>query len=270
MTGPELADIQSTASHHAIRIDAVGISHVRHPIVVLDRTHAKQDTVANITMSVDLDATARGAHLSRFLEVLDEVAGELTIRTAPRLLSELRLRHGSSTATVDAEFPYFIEKRAPVTGARGLLDVGCRFSFAGSPAVTECVVAVSVPVTTLCPCSKAVSDYGAHNQRCEVTITVRLDAVADPTDDQIIWIEELVDLAERNASAPIYPALKRADERFVTMQAFENPAFVEDVVRRVAVDLSGDGRVGAYCVEAASDESIHNHSAFARIGTLLR
>ncbi len=131
------------------------------------------------------------------------------------------------------------------------------------------VLTVTVPVTTLCPCSRAVSDYGAHNQRCDVTISVRTEATDEPTDDDIVWIEDLVDLAERHGSAPIYPTLKRPDERFVTMQAYDNPAFVEDVVRGVAAELAGDRRVAEFSVEASSDESIHNHRAFARIGNPL-
>lgn len=234
MSAARLADVQAAEVEQAIAVDAVGISHLRHPIVVLDRAHSKQETVATISMSVDLAASSRGAHLSRFLEVLEAGSGELTLRTASLLLCELRSRHNSTTARLDAEFPYFVEKRAPVTGARGLLDVNCRFSFSGTQDTIDLVLAVTVPVTTLCPCSKAVSDYGAHNQRCGVTIAIRLDVAEDPTDDDIVWIEELVDLAERHSSAPIYPTLKREDERFVTMQAFDHPAFVEDVVRGVA------------------------------------
>lgn len=267
MSQGDLADVQQTPPAHLIAIDAVGVSHLRHPIVVLDRTQAKQETIGTISLSVDLDAYSRGAHLSRFLELLDEVAGELTARTAPQLLAALRDRLGSTVAFVDVEFPYFVEKRAPVTGARGLLDIGCQFSFRATDSETDFLLSATIPVTTLCPCSKAVSDYGAHNQRCDVTIVVRIagnsgDAIAD-----ILWIEDLVELAEQWASAPIYPTLKRPDERFVTMQAYDNPAFVEDVVRGVASDLRLDARVEEFFVEASSDESIHNHRAFARIGS---
>lgn len=265
--GPaELSDLQSSESPQPIALDAVGISGLRHPVVVLDRLRAKQETVASLTMAVDLAASQRGAHLSRFLEVLSDAEGELTVRTAQRLLTAITNQLGGRTATIDAEFPYFIEKRAPVSGARGLLDVACRFTFRGGADAMDFVLTVSVPVTTLCPCSRAVSDYGAHNQRCAVTISVRTAPTATPTDDEIVWIEDLVDLAERHASAPIYPVLKRPDERFVTMQAYDNPAFVEDVVRGVAADLARDRRVTEFFVEASSDESIHNHRAFARVG----
>ncbi len=270
MSRPGLADLQASASRQPIAIDAVGISRLRHPVVVLDRLRAKQETVAMLTMAIDLTASQRGAHLSRFLEVLSDVECELTVRTAQRLLTTITERLGGTTAAIDAEFPYFIEKRAPVSGVRGLLDVACCFSFRGDGDAVDFGLTVSVPVTTLCPCSRAVSDYGAHNQRCDVTITVRSAVTDDPTDDEIVWIEDLVDLAERHASAPIYPTLKRPDERFVTMQAYDNPAFVEDVVRGVADELADDQRVAEFCVEASSDESIHNHRAFARVGTPLR
>ena len=270
MVPTELADLQSSKSPQQITLDAVGISGLRHPIVVLDRLRAKQETVASLTMAVDLAASQRGAHLSRFLEVLSEAEGELTVRTAQNLLAAITTQLGATTATIDAEFPYFIEKRAPVTGARGLLDVACRFSFRGGADAMDFVLTVTIPVTTLCPCSRAVSDYGAHNQRCSVAISPHAARTEEPADDEIIWIEDLVDLAERHASAPIYPALKRPDERFVTMQAYDNPAFVEDVVRGVAAELASDQRVAEFCVEASSDESIHNHRAFARCGRQLR
>jgi GTP cyclohydrolase I len=166
---------------------------------------------------------------------------------------------------VEAAFPYFVEKRAPVTGARGLLDIACRFTFSALLAERTFSAEVAVPVTTLCPCSQAVSDYGAHNQRCLVTISVSHPMSDHPSEDDIIWIEDLVELAERHASAPIYPTLKREDERFVTMQAFDNPAFVEDVVRGVAHELQADVQVHRFAVEVASHESIHNHAAFARV-----
>lgn len=266
----ELPDLQSSESSQQIALEAVGITGLRHPIVILDRLRAKQETVASLTMAVDLAASQRGAHLSRFLEVLSDADGELTVRTAHRLLTAITSQLGGTKATIDAEFLYFIEKQAPATGARGLLDVACRFSFGGTSDSMDFVLTVTAPVTTLCPCSRAVSDYGAHNQRCSVKISVRPTAKEEPTDDEIVWIEDLVDLAERHGSAPIYPTLKRPDERHVTMQAYDNPAFVEDVVRGVAAELASDPRVAEFCVEASSEESIHNHSAFARCGRQLR
>jgi GTP cyclohydrolase I len=174
----------------------------------------------------------------------------------------MRRRLGAQAARVVADFSYFIEKRAPVTGARGLLDIATIFTFTDRGNGAEFIMRVTVPVTTLCPCSRAVSDYGAHNQRCNITIWAECPA----DDSAIVWIEDLVEIAEAHASAPIYPALKRPDERHVTMQAYDNPAFVEDVVRGVAADLKALPAIQRFSVEASSDESIHNHRAFARIG----
>jgi GTP cyclohydrolase I len=264
MSSEALADLQSSQPGVAMRIDWVGVSHLRQPLLVLDRGHAKQETVAELALAVDLDASARGAHLSRFLDVLAEADNELTTRTAPGLLADMRRRLGAQAARVVAHFPYFVEKRAPVTGARGLLDIDTTFTFTDQGNGVEFLMRVTVPVTTLCPCSRAVSDYGAHNQRCDVTIWAECAA-----DGAIVWIEDLVEIVEAHGSAPIYPALKRPDERHVTMQAYDNPAFVEDVVRGVAADLDGVPGVRKFSVEASSDESIHNHRAFARIGAPL-
>jgi GTP cyclohydrolase I len=268
MTNNELVDLQSSAPLVPLRIDWVGISHLRQPLLVLDRSQAKQETVADITLAVDLAASERGAHLSRFLDVLADADHELSIRTAGRLLADMRQRLGARAARAVATFPYFIEKRAPVTGARGLLDIATTFTFSDLGDGLVFILEVTVPVTTLCPCSRAVSDYGAHNQRCYVTIGVRA-VIEDEADELIIWIEDLVELAEVHASAPIYPALKRPDERHVTMLAFDNPVFVEDIVRGIAAGLEADPRVVEFHVDASSDESIHNHRAFARIGSPL-
>lgn len=266
----DLADLQGSEPGLPLVIDCVGVSHLKYPVVVLDRLHAKQQTVATLAMAVNLPAAQRGAHLSRFLEVLAEAGDELTIRTARQLMAATTARLGGTTAMIEAEFPYFVEKYAPVTGARGLLDVRCCFSFRGNGEDLRFVLTVTVPVTTLCPCSRAVSDYGAHNQRCEVTVSVALLSAHEPRDDELVWIEDIVELAERHASASVYPVLKRPDERFVTMRAYDNPAFVEDVVRGVATELADDTRVAAFFVEASSEESIHNHRAFARVGRPLR
>jgi GTP cyclohydrolase I len=264
----DLADIQGGTPLIELRIDWVGVSQLRQPLLVLDRSHSKQETVAELMLAVDLGASQRGAHLSRFLDILAEADNEFTTRTAGRLLAEMKERLSANAARAVAVFPYFVEKRAPVSGARGLLDIASTFTFTDRGVGVEFLLEVRVPVTTLCPCSREVSDYGAHNQRCDVTIAIRAFADED-SEESIVWIEDLVELAEANASAPIYPALKRPDERFVTMQAYDNPAFVEDVVRGVAAGLRADPRVAHFYVEASSDESIHNHRAFARIGAAL-
>ncbi|HWE61077.1 MAG TPA: GTP cyclohydrolase, FolE2/MptA family, partial [Chloroflexota bacterium] len=190
--------------------------------------------------------------------------GEVTMRTLPAMLAELKLRLRAESARMEVRFPYFIERAAPVSGARALMDYESWFIGEANGVSSDFVLGVRVPVTSLCPCSKAISDYGAHNQRGHVTIELRTGLESDGS-PAIVWIEELVDVAERSASAPVYPLLKRVDERHVTMQAYDNPAFVEDVVRNVAVQLQADPRVAWFSVHAANEESIHNHSAFARV-----
>ncbi len=264
-----LADLQSSGDGRGVPIDRVGIGDLRHPIVVLDRGQAKQQTTARIRMAVDVASDARGAHLSRFLEILDEAGGEVTVNTVPAIMDQLRTRLGSRSAELQVTFPYFVERRAPISGARGLLDIECSFTFTSVEGdQLDLLLTTTTPVTTLCPCSREISDYGAHNQRCYVTIAVRTTVGVESPASEIVWIEDLVELAEAAASCPVYPTLKREDERFITMKAYDKPAFVEDVVRDVAVVLRDDTRVLDFSVEAVSDESIHNHTAFARVGNL--
>jgi GTP cyclohydrolase I len=215
-------------------------------------------------MSVSLPHHFKGTHMSRFVEVLNEHRGEVTMRTLPAILTELKERLKAESARVHVVFPYFLERVAPVSGARALMDYECSFVGEVNGGAEDFLLSVRVPVTSLCPCSKAISDYGAHNQRGYVTIEVRSTA-ANGGEPAIIWIEELVDMAERAASAPVYPLLKRADERAVTMRAYDNPVFVEDMVRNVAEELQQDDRVAWFRVHAQNQESIHNHSAFATI-----
>lgn len=254
-----LHDIQNLADDRGVAIDYVGVSDLRYPIVVLDRYAEKQHTVASISLSVGLPHHFKGTHMSRFIEVLNEHRGEVTVRTIPTILRDLRDRLDAETARLEVRFPYFIEKSAPATGSTGLMDYDCSFKAEANGTLHDFVVEVRVPVTSLCPCSKAISDYGAHNQRGMITVQVRSDAT------DIIWIEEIVALAESAGSAPVYPLLKRADERHVTMQAYDNPVFVEDMVRTVAGTLMRDRRVIWFSVEAVNAESIHNHAAFARL-----
>jgi GTP cyclohydrolase I len=255
-----LRDVQNLGDERGLAIDYVGVSDLRYPIVVLDRKAESQHTVASISLSVGLPHCFKGTHMSRFIEVLHEHRGEVTVRTMPVILRALRERLEAETARVEVRFPYFIEKEAPVTGARGLMDYECAFKAEANGSLHDFVVEVRVPVTSLCPCSKAISDYGAHNQRGLITIEVRSAPASE-----IVWIEELVAVAERAGSAPVYPLLKRADERHVTMQAYDNPVFVEDMVRGVAARLLEDPRITWFSVEAVNAESIHNHAAFARL-----
>jgi GTP cyclohydrolase I len=259
-----LEDVQSSRGHHEIPIDKVGVSELHYPIVVLDREQGRQETTARLSMSVSLPHHFKGTHMSRFIEVLNEHRGEITMRTLPAVLHELKDRLDAESAHVEVHFPYFLERTAPASGAKALMDYECSFIGESNGERDEFVLAVRVPVTSLCPCSKAISDYGAHNQRGYVTIEVRSATEADGS-PALIWIEELIDVAEQSASAPVYPLLKRPDERHVTMQAFDNPVFVEDMVRNVAFRLQADERVAWFRVHAVNQESIHNHNAFAEI-----
>jgi GTP cyclohydrolase IB len=259
-----MIDIQAQPDHREIPIDHVGVNNLRCPIVVLDRQSEKQRTIGQFSMSVSLPKEFKGTHMSRFIEILNEHKGEVTMRTLPAMLSDLRDRLAAETARVEVSFPYFVEKAAPVTGSTALMDYECEFIGEAGAAQNQFTLSVTVPVTSLCPCSKAISDYGAHNQRGFITIAIRtaLDAEGN---GEIVWIEEMIAVAEASASAPVYPLVKRPDERHITMQAFDNPVFVEDMVRNVAAKLMDDRRVTWFRVEAENDESIHNHNAFARI-----
>lgn len=259
-----MEDVQNRPDDRRVPIDEVGVSGLRYPIVVLDRLRGQQHTVARISMSVNLPHQFKGTHMSRFLEVLNEHRGEVTMRTLPAILRMLQERLQAESARVEVTFPYFLEREAPVTAARALMDYNCTFTGYRRGEQDDFVLRIEVPVTTLCPCSKAISDYGAHNQRGSVTIEVRGNVDAEGQ-QALIWIEELINIAEQSASAPIYPLLKRADERHVTMQAFDKPVFVEDVVRNVAVELQTDARIAWFRVRAVNDESIHNHSVFAQV-----
>ena len=261
---PHLADIQNGADDRGLPIDRVGTRDLRYPIVVLDRLNQRQHTVATISLSVSLPHHFKGTHMSRFIEVLNRHRGEITVRTIPTLLRELRRRLEAERAHVEVRFPYFIEKAAPVSGASALMDYECDFIAEASADDIDFVLSVTTPVKSLCPCSKAISDYGAHNQRGMVTIQTRStrDGRGKP---RLIWIEELIEIAERSASSPVYPLLKREDERHVTMQAYDNPVFVEDIVRNVAARLQTDRRISWFSILAVNQESIHNHSAFAQI-----
>jgi GTP cyclohydrolase IB len=259
-----IADVQSRRDLRRIPIDQVGVSDLRYPIVVLDRANQRQQTVARLRMSVNLPHEFKGTHMSRFLEVLNQHRGEVTMHTLPAILAELKARLDAESARVEVEFPYFLERSAPATGARALMDYDCTFVGEMNGGGADFVLGVRVPVTSLCPCSKEISDYGAHNQRGFVQLEVRTGG--NPNGEHaFVWIEELIDMAEQSASSPVYPLLKRADERHVTMQAYDNPVFVEDIVRNVAELLQADRRVAWFRVEAENHESIHNHSAFARI-----
>jgi GTP cyclohydrolase IB len=259
-----MEDVQGRSDDRNLPIQRVGVTNLRYPIVVLDQRRSRQETVANVTLSVSLPHHFKGTHMSRFIEVLNDHRGEVTMTTVPVILADLRERLDAESARVEVSFPYFMDRSAPATGATALMDYECAFVGEVTGNSQDFLLRVKVPVTSLCPCSKEISEYGAHNQRGYVTVELR--TLPDATgNEQMVWIEEVVETVERSASSPVYALLKRPDERVVTMRAYENPVFVEDLVRNVAMALQKDERVHWFRVHALNQESIHNHDAFAQI-----
>jgi len=252
-----IADVQSSADTRRIAIDRVGIKDIRHPVRVKDRSEGEQHTIANFNMYVYLPHNFKGTHMSRFVEILNRHEREITVDSFKGMLIEMAERLESEAGHIEMSFPFFVNKRAPVSGVQSLMDYQVSLIGEikhGEPAM---FIKVVVPVTSLCPCSKEIADRGAHNQRSHVTVSVRTR--------EFVWIEEIIDLVEREASCQLYGLLKRPDEKFVTEHAYDNPKFVEDMVRDVASRLNEDERIGAYVVESENFESIHNHSAYALI-----
>ena len=252
-----LQDTQASPDFRNLRIDKVGVKGLRYPIVVRDRAHATQNTVATVALAVDLPHQFKGTHMSRFIEVLQEHGGLIHVESIPAILRALQERLQADSAHLELDFPYFIEKKAPITAAQGLVDYQTHFDATLHGKDLRFKVAVTVPVTTLCPCSKAISERGAHNQRGLVRLEV--------TFGKTVWIEDLVTLVESCASSEIFSLLKRPDEKHVTEHAYDNPVFVEDLVRAVSVKCEAHPDINWYRVEAENFESIHNHSAFAMI-----
>ncbi|WP_174583341.1 GTP cyclohydrolase FolE2 [Candidatus Methylacidithermus pantelleriae] len=250
-----LADCQSQTDFRRIPIDRVGVKGLRYPIEVRDRRFASQHTVATVCMTVDLPHHYKGTHMSRFLEILNAHGRLIHVTNITPILRQLQERLHAQVAHISLEFPYFVEKKAPVTGAKGLVDYTVRFEASAHGLDVDLVMMVTVPVTTLCPCSKAISDRGAHNQRGYVTVATRFV--------ETVWIEEIIEIVEASASSQVYSLLKRPDEKYVTEHAYDHPVFVEDMVRNVAVRLNQHPRVTWYRVEAENMESIHNHAAYA-------
>ncbi len=250
-------DVQGRADTRRLPINRVGIKDIYHPVRVKDRSRGEQHTIANFNMYVALPHNFKGTHMSRFVEILNEHELELSVESFNEMLTQMAARLDSDGGHLEMSFPYFVMKKAPVTGVESLLDYQATLAAELKNGRTETWLKVVVPVTSLCPCSKEISDYGAHNQRSHVTIRVRIA--------EHVWIEELIDIAEQEASCELYGILKRPDEKYVTERAYDNPKFVEDIVRDVALRLNGDERIRGYVVEAENFESIHNHSAYARI-----
>jgi GTP cyclohydrolase I len=251
-------DVQSLADERGVAIDEIGISGLRLPVRIAREGATPQSTVAEVAMNVDLDATTKGTHMSRFVEVFTEHDDALDVRVLGAIAQELRRRLDSRRAGVALSFPYFLERAAPVTGSAALVEYRGALRAEADAGLTLSVGA-RVPVASLCPCSKEISDYGAHNQRGYVEIDV------DCRGGDAIAIDELVAIAEAAASAPLYSLLKRPDERFVTMRAYEKPAFVEDIARDVALAVRDDQRVERFAVTVTNLESIHAHDAVATV-----
>lgn len=256
-TKSELHDKQNERDHRELRIDKVGVRGLRFPVQVRDKAKSLQNTIATLTMCVDLPKEFKGTHMSRFIEVLNAHGNVVHVENIPDILMAMQQKLHSATSHLTMEFPFFLEKKAPVSGLSGLLDYVARFEATATGKEIDFVLTVKAPVTTLCPCSKAISRYGAHNQRGEVTVQIR--------SRNIVWIEDLIAIVEGSASSELFALLKREDEKAVTERAYENPVFVEDLVRNVAMKLNAHPDVSWYKVEAENYESIHNHNAYACI-----
>ena len=251
-----MKDIQNHKDFRNIDIDQVGVKGIRYPITVRDKNMGEQQTVAEINMYVSLPRYYKGTHMSRFVEILNEHSRRISLQNFSEILEEMKQRLDAESAHMEISFPYFINKAAPVTGSEGLMEYKCTFKGSlnhGSDIVTT----VYVPISTLCPCSKEISDRGAHNQRGEVRLQVRFK--------KFIWIEDLIQLVEESASSEVYSVLKREDEKYVTERAYENPMFVEDIVRDIAQKLNRDPNIVWFAVESENFESIHNHNAYAYV-----
>jgi GTP cyclohydrolase IB len=249
-------DVQNRADTRQIPINQVGIKDIKHPVRVKDRSAGHQHTVATFNMYVNLPHNFKGTHMSRFVEILHHER-EISVESFGSLLAEMTERLEAESGHIEMSFPYFVMKKAPVSGVESYLDYQCTLTGKRVRGEMQMWVKVVVPVTSLCPCSKKISERGAHNQRSHVTISAKLR--------EHMWIEELIAIAESEASCELYGILKRPDEKYVTERAYDNPKFVEDLVRDVAVRLNEEIRIGAYVVESENFESIHNHSAYALI-----
>ena len=252
-----MIDIQNQKDDRNIDIKKVGVKGIKYPIIVLDRARGAQHVNATIGMYVNLPRRFKGTHMSRFVEILNEYRGEINIKNLQLILEKVREKLRAESAHMEIEFPYFIEKMAPVSKAKSLMEYSCRFWGKNRASKTDILVGVVVPVTTVCPCSKEICNDGAHSQRSLVDVKVRFR--------KFFWIEDLISTVENSASGEVYSLLKRVDEKYVTERGYENPMFVEDVVRNVAESLNRIDNFTWYSVEAENYESIHNHSAYAYV-----
>lgn len=253
----EIPDTQNSKDTRHIPIDKVGIKDIKHPVVIGDRNGGEQHTIARFNMYVNLPHNFKGTHMSRFVEILNNHEYEITVKSFKTMIEEMTQVLNAQSGHIEMTFPYFMNKSAPVSGVKSLMDYEVSFLGQIKDNKPTVLVKVVVPVTSLCPCSKSISDYGAHNQRSHITATVQTRT--------FLWVEELIETVEKVASCELYGLLKRPDEKYVTEKAYDNPKFVEDIVRDVAVEFNKDERIAAYTVESENFESIHNHSAYAML-----
>jgi GTP cyclohydrolase I len=251
-----MPDMQKRPDSRRIPIAKVGVKDITYPIVVMDKNRSLQHTVARVNMYVDLPHHFKGTHMSRFVEILNRHREQIALDKLETILDEMKTKLGSESAHLEIQFPYFIDKQAPVSKAKSLMEYTCEFSASMTDRL-DFVLGIKVPLTSLCPCSKELSRFGAHNQRSIMTVRVRYK--------EFIWIEDLVELIEQCGSSPLYSLLKREDEKFVTERAYENPRFVEDMVREAYSRLAALENITWFSVEAENFESIHNHSAYAAV-----
>ena len=253
-----MQDVQNQRDHRNIPIDRVGIKNLKYPITVRDKREGYQPTVATIDMYVNLPHKDRGTHMSRFVEMLHLFRPEVSLKNFDVILQEMKRHLNAASAHIDITFPYFIEKKAPVSESIGLMDYTCRIiGDSEENGKTDLVSEVIVPISSVCPCSKEISDAGAHNQRGQVRLQIRFK--------KFIWLEDMIELVENSASCDVFSILKRVDEKHVTEAAYANPKFVEDIVRDIAMQLNKDENITWFTVSAENFESIHNHSAYAEI-----
>lgn len=253
----DIADVQGSPDTRRIAIDKVGIKDIRHPVRVKDRSQGEQHTIAHFNMYVELPHNFKGTHMSRFVEILNDHKPEISVESFKDMLAEMTERLEANAGHIEMSFPYFVTKAAPISGVQSLMDYQVSFIGDIRDGRHDMTIKIVVPVTSLCPCSKEISERGAHNQRSHVTLTVRTNA--------FVWVEDMIDLVEKQASCELYGLLKRPDEKYVTERAYDNPKFVEDMVRDIAAQLQDDERIDAYTVESENFESIHNHSAYAMV-----
>ena len=256
-TAATIPDVQGSVDTRELAINKVGIKDIRHPVLVKDRSEGTQHTIATFNMFVFLPHQFKGTHMSRFVKILNDHEKEISYTSFSEMLKEMAILLEAESGYIEMSFPYFVNKKAPISGVESLLDYEVSLIGETNSGVSSTRIKVQVPVTSLCPCSKSISDYGAHNQRSHVTLDAKTNG--------FIWIEELIDVIEKQASCELYGLLKRPDEKYVTERAYDNPKFVEDIVRDIAGELNKDDRIRQYILESENFESIHNHSAYALI-----